>query len=218
MRAPFPLQWPPNWPRTPPKDREASRFVTGMARAIREVLAELSRLGAANVVITSDLPTKTNGLPYAQADREATDSGIAVWFVLDGEERVQACDRWRRAAENLHAIALTIAAIRGISRWGSVEAVNRAFAGFKALPPAPSPERPWWVVLCIQRDVLEEPLATLAKARRAHRMLIRALHPDVEGGDTDRAAEINVAFAEAERELEAAEAKRVADAVNGAAP
>jgi hypothetical protein len=186
-----------------------------MARALREVHSELERLGAANAIITSDLPVRSNGMPYAMGDRDASDTGIAVWFVLDGEERVLVCDRWRRPSENLHAIALTIAAIRGIARWGSGELVNRAFEGFKALPPAVDPpNRPWWEVLCVQVDVLEmreSPLAVLAKARRAHRMLIRTAHPDV-GGDADHASAINVAFAEAERELEAAEARRVKDA------
>jgi hypothetical protein len=80
--------------------------------------------------------------------------------------------------------------------------------------PVDPPNRPWWEVLCVQVDVLEmreSPLAVLAKARRAHRMLIRTAHPDV-GGDADHASAINVAFAEAERELEAAEARRVKDA------
>lgn len=214
MRTPFPLQWPQGWGRTLPQDRETSRFVTGLARAVRECLRELDRLGAANVVITSDLPTRTNGHPYGSAP----DTGIAVWFVLKGQERVLACDRWLQPAENLHAIYLTVQALRGIERWGASDVVARAFQGFQALPAPADARRPWWAVLCIQRDVLELPMATLARARRAHRMLIRQLHPDKEGGSTPLAAEINAAMDEAYLELEAMEAERTGHRKNGHAP
>lgn len=199
MREPFPLQWPDNWARVPPRDRKDSRFVTGMARAIKEVLHELDLLGADNVVITSDLPRRSSGLPYG----EAADNGIAVWFVWRDVERVMASDCWRRPAENLHAIALSLQAIRGLERWGAHDIVVRAFQGFTALTSgSPAPLRPWWQVLCIQRDVLEPPLATLAKARRSHRLLMRAgAHPDL-GGSHDLAAELNMALQEAERELD----------------
>jgi hypothetical protein len=216
MRSSFPLQWPPGWGRTPPPDRESSRFVTGMARALRECLHELERLGAANVVITSDLPTRSNGLPYG----DAPDTGIAIWFVLRGEERVLACDRWKRPAENLHAIGLTVQALRGIERWGAGDMVNRAFQGFQALPAPAGTRRTWWAVLCLQRDVLELPMATLARARRAHRILIKHAHPDKEGGSDIVAAEINAAMDEAVAELTAMEAERAAHAnrKNGHAP
>lgn len=201
MREPFPLQWPDGWARTPFDDRSVSRFVTGMARALRELLRELNLLGAANVVITSDLPRRPNGMPYG----EAADAGIAVWFVLDGEERVFACDRWALAAENVHAIALSIAALRGIERWGAGDIVVRAFQGFKALPApgatANPTARPWWVVLCVIRNPLEPPAATLAKARRAYRMLMRVAHPDA-GGEHDQAAELTNAMEQARAELE----------------
>lgn len=212
MRSPFPLQWPPGWDRTPPQERSVSRFITGMARATRGLRLELERLGAANVVISSDLPTRSNGTPYGSA----ADNGVAVWFVLDGEEHVLACDRWLQAAENIHAITLTIAAIRGIGRWGVRQASSRAFQGFKALPPAPEPARePWWIVLCIQRDVLEPKLATWAKAKRAHRMLMRVA--DTGTGDTEQAIRLNAALADARLELDPPEdANGAADSGNDA--
>lgn len=220
MREPFPLQWPEGWARTPFHERAHSRFITGMARALRELLVELDRLGAANVVITSDLPHRSSGLPYGSAP----DTGVAVWFVLDGAEHVLACDRWRSAAENIHAIGLSIAAIRGIDRWGVRDVVARAFAGFQALPAGGQSaavrddgSRPWWVVLCIQRDVLEEPLATLAKARRSYRMLMRQMHPDTDGGSngtlTAAAAELNVAMDKAVRELESEHQRRQSESI-----
>lgn len=200
MREPFPLQWPEGWTRTPPRERKASRFVTGMSRSAKECLRQLEMLGASNVVITSDLPTRRNGLPYG----DAADSGIAVWFVWRDVERVMASDCWQRAAENVHAIALSLEAIRGLERWGASDIVVRAFQGFAQLPsgdPAPAPSRPWWQVLCVQRDNLEPPLAALARAKRNHRMLMKHAHPD-HGGSHESATELNIALREAERELD----------------
>ncbi|OYE02620.1 hypothetical protein [Nostoc sp. 'Peltigera membranacea cyanobiont' 232] len=44
--------------------------------------------------------------------------------------------------DNLRAIGLHIAAMRGMERWG----VEQAFAGYQALPPQAS-ERKWWEIL-----------------------------------------------------------------------
>lgn len=208
-RAPFPLQWPAGWKRTPIRDREISRFVTGMQRNLKGLYAELERLGAANVVITSDLPTRSNGQPYGKA----ADSGIAVWFVLDGKERVMACDRWDLAAENIRAIALTIESIRGMERWGAID-VTRAFSGFTALPaggesgqegdgsiPNPQPsERDWRDVLAYKGKRIPDD-APLGYVRRCHRQAMKVAHPDL-GGTHEMALEVNRALAAAAVELE----------------
>jgi hypothetical protein len=167
------------------------------------VLDELSRLGAANGVITSDLPTRADGLPYATSRMEA-DPGIAVWFVLDGDERVFPCDRWLTHAENMQAIGKTIEAMRGLDRWGASELVTRAFSGFAALPPGssgsmPTGPRPWREVLGGVWPELDK-IELLAIAKSRHRKLIAEAHPDA-GGDVARAAELNVAIAAAEAEL-----------------
>jgi hypothetical protein len=217
MREPFPLQWPDGWARTADDERRKSKFgyrqsgnvPFGQARA--ELLAELDRLGAANAVITSDLPTRADGLPYAATNRVG-DTGIAVWFVLaddrgNMQERVFACDKWRSHAENMSAIAHSIAALRGLDRWGASDVVTRAFAGFNALPPGssddapPAPKKREW------RDVLEMgnhhmlPVADqLLVAKARHREAIKRAHPDA-GGTHEAAAELNAALAEAEAEL-----------------
>lgn len=217
-RDPFPLQWPDGWNRTKPGNRERSRFgfrssgQVSFSQARQELLDEMSRLGAANVVLTSDLPIRNDGLPYANG--RSDDPGIAVWFVLaDGagkhQERVFACDKWRSHAENMTAIARSIEAMRGLDRWGAGDVVTRAFAGFAALPPPSGPEvvpqqpakRSW-------REVFEmfsvydaiPPSDILAIVRVRHRNAIKVAHPDA-GGSHELAAEINNALAEAEQEL-----------------
>jgi hypothetical protein len=227
MREPFPLQWPKGWHRTPREERQRSRFgfrgQVSFSQARTELLVELERIGAANVVITTDLPVRRDGLPYA-ASRAGDDPGVAVWCVHDSAERVFACDTWLTHAENMTAIARSLEALRGLERWGMADAMTRAFTGFAALPagdgteyvpPAPPPaKRPWREVLGRRfNDLTEhaqynpwpdglEPEALLAIAKSRHRKMIQIHHPDV-GGDPAIAAELNAALAEAEQELSA---------------
>lgn len=214
-RSPFPLQWPDGFARTTASDRIRSRFghrssgQVSLSNARDTLLTELDRLGAANYVITSDLPVRNDGLPYA--DGRSKDPGIAAWFILDDQERVFACDRWLSHAENMMAIAKSIEAMRGLDRWGMADVVKRVIGGFNALPPGsdddvhvpPSPKkRPWREVLgegCGPWPELDnDELLVLARSR--HRKLIKFNHPDA-GGDVAIAAELNVALAEAEQEL-----------------
>ncbi len=213
MREPFPLQWPDGWKRTAPELRARSRFYLGFADALRTMRAELERIGAANVVITSDLPVRRDGLPYAQDPRRGTDPGIAVWFQLGGQERVWACDRWLSPAENLRAIALSIEALRGLERWGAGDVVTRAFAGFNALPPGPEPPptsnpAPDWravfgrdIAVLYDRKTYNAAM-TLRAIRQRYHEAMRSAHPD-QGGHHDRAVVLTQAMQEAERELAA---------------
>lgn len=201
-RDPFPLQWPEGWPHTPTWKRRRSLFEPHFVEDRDNVMRWLRKRGGL-VVITSNLPTRQDGLPYYASTGEP---GIAVWWVEKGHERVVACDRWLRADENMRAIAKTLEAMRGLDRWGASEMVERAFAGFAALPPgehtngAPLPRRrPWREVIGGAWPPLE-PAELLAIAKARHRTLIQRHHPD-RGGDAALAAELNAALAEAEDEL-----------------
>jgi hypothetical protein len=221
MRQPYPLQWPDNWDRTDPEKRERALFRVSLTEGIQDLLYELRLMRAENVVITSDLPTTSKGYPYSGGKSE--DPGIAVWCVINGSERVFACDRWSTPAANLRAIGKTVEALRGLANWGAADMVTRAFQGFAALPaggqemapnPASSPRRGWREVLlgaaktpeaCHHRRVTKHAprparQATVLYLRLVHREAIRTAHPDA-GGTHERAAELNVALQEAEAEL-----------------
>ncbi len=215
-RLPYPLQWPDGFARTKSSDRRHSRFSDRGARpspyeAAKGVLAELKLMHASHITITSTLPTRADGLPYA--DGRSDDPGIAVWAVMQGQERVFPCDVWHTHGENLRAIALSLNAMRGLERWGMAEVVQRTFAGFAALPAggdaAPPPRlRVWREVLSgvdgplaaaeWPVDMENDELLAIAKAR--HRRLVKQHHPDV-GGNADLMAEINAALDAAEKEL-----------------
>lgn len=206
-RSSFPLQWPEGWKRT--NNRFKPKFIEGHFAVVRDsIIKQLNRMGGTHVVITSDLPTRGDGLPYANARCE--NPAVAVYWVKDGREHVIACDRWRTIGYNLRAIDMTLEAMRGIERWGSSKMVEQAFAGFAALPagssservPPPAPTvRPWrqvFEVSAIANHMSNSDLLFLVKHR--HRERIKLVHPD-KGGDNNVAAELNAALAEAEREL-----------------
>ncbi len=218
MRTPFPLDWPAGWPRTKASLRTQSRFgkrgQISFTYARDFLLTEMRRLGAANVVLSSELPVQRNGLPYAASGRNM-DPAIAVWFVLadkngNHQERVFACDKYLTHAENLYATAKSVEALRGLERWGAADVVTRAFDGFTALPPgsaetaAAPARRTWREVFGVDGlpwtdpDMDRADLAAIVKSR--YRGLIQSAHPDA-GGSHDLAAELNAALAEAETEL-----------------
>lgn len=176
MTEAYPLQWPPGWPRT--NYPEPARFDTSFARARNQLIRELDLLGATNVVISSNITLRRDGLPYAN-QRQPDDTGIAVYFSLNGEQQCVPCDKWTRTEDNLQAIRKTIEALRGLDRWGAKEMVNAAFRGFKALPESvivtPYTKRPWHEVL----EVL--PTASPEVIKGAYRRLLIRHHPDHDG-------------------------------------
>lgn len=188
----YPLYWPEGRPRTAPHRRQRSRFQTGFGMAVREVVNELRRLGARNSVVSTNVPTRRDGLPLASAKR-VDDPGVAVYFRYKDKQMAFACDRWDKAEDNIWAIAKTIGAMRGIERWGSGDMTDSAFSGFQALPP-PS-KRKWREVLMVGDAALN-----VETAEQIYRKLAREAHPD-SGGSHDRMAELNLAIADARREL-----------------
>ncbi len=205
----YPLSWPISWPRC----RNPTRAKFGATREVQSahspgvswkqrkpltvaesrtrLLDELDRLGARQVVISTNMRARADGLPYSTA-AEPKDGGVAVYFRLKGEPRVLACDRWDRVADNLAALAKHIEAVRGQVRWG-VGSLEQAFGGYRALP-AMGEVKHWSEVLGLPREADVE----IIQARRVE--LLRRHHPD-RGGDHARAAEVNEAADQACREM-----------------
>ncbi len=181
MTQAYPLAWPSGWPRTAATARRAARYHVSMARARDDLLDELRRLGAAYPVLSTDIPVRRDGLPYASA-REPDDPGAAVYFMLQGAQHVIACDTWQRVKDNLRAIGLALAALRQLERTGASGLLERAFSGFQALP-APAPEPDWRSVLQMGNDLNDPPAVLLARAERHFRLLAQDAHPD-RGGET----------------------------------
>lgn len=190
----YPLTWPVGQPRVPAHARVGAQFLVGLTESRDALLREIRLLGGRDVVISSNLQTRRDGLPYADAN-EPSDPAIAVYFnrrVTGGALRpfVVACDQYCKARWNIRAVGLTIEAMRAIQRHGSSSLLEQAFTGFAALPPASNGKKPWWEVLGLTEH------ASPSKIREAYFELSRVHHPDI-GGDAARMVEINAAYSAA---------------------
>lgn len=191
----YPLSWPAGWLRTVAHKRASVRFGKAsraragggwdngrpltITEAIGRVRSELTRMRIHDddLVISSDLQLRMDGLPRGNQS-EPADPGAAVYW-RDGEEtRCMAIDRYDRVADNLAAIAATLDAMRAIDRHGGAEILNRAYAGFTALPAPVAGESPWYVVLGVSHD------ASAAIVEQAYKRLRSVNHSD-KGGDDD---------------------------------
>lgn len=193
----YPLQWPPDWPRT--RYRENARYQVDFARARDELIREVGLLGARDIVISSNLPLRRDGYPLAGTS-EPIDPGVAVyWTTSKGEPKVMACDRWRRVRENVRAVGLAIEGLRAIQRSGATQILDRAFLGFAALPAVAGQ-----TVLRSWRELLGLP-AVFTRYELEHRFreLARNAHPDIAGGSHEAMSELNAARTAAIAHLEA---------------
>lgn len=210
----YPLAWPSGWKRTAQAHRQHARFgkagryaSTGytpgrdltISEGLQRVLAELQRMGLGrdDVVISTNLRLRLDGLPRSD-QREPDDAGAAIyWQDAFGARKVMAIDQYLRVADNLAAIAATLDAMRAIERHGGAVILERAFAGFTALPaPAAGTPRHW-------RDVLSvpNPVQTERTLKDAYRRAASAAHPDKTGGSSAAMAAVNLAYEQAKQEL-----------------
>lgn len=194
MIAAFPLTWPQGWPRTPAHLVCKSKFDVKPEYTQRGMLLEIERLMGRDVVVSTNIKLRNDGLPYV-GRRDPYDNGVAVYFNRGDKAMCFACDKYEQIWENMRAIQKTIEALRGIERWGASDMMERAFSGFTALPAPGSTSRTW-------RDVLNiGPSADLGMAKAAYRQLSIERHPDKPGGSHDAMAELNAAWAQAQEAL-----------------
>lgn len=143
----YPLQWPAGKPRTQIPKR--SNFSGSQNECQNQVVKEVKLLGGRNLVISTNIKLRQDGLPYA-SQRAPDDKGVAVYFEYEGNQQCFACDKWDLVKDNMRAIAKTIEALRGIGRWGSGDMVRSAFKGFQALPPPIKKQKKWYEILEVQ--------------------------------------------------------------------
>lgn len=151
-------------------------------------MKEIDLLGGKNVVLSSNVPLRRDGLPLA-GQAQPKDPGVAIYFLYKEKQMAFACDRWWRIEENIQAIKKTIEALRGIARWGTGDMLQAAFEGFTALPQPKS----WAEILKVPPD------AFIDTIEAHYKILARKHHPD-QGGSEAAMAEINAAIAAARKE------------------
>lgn len=178
MAAAYPLTWPEGFPRS--KSRAASSFKTALPAALANVERSLKLFGADSRMAVTDIVLSSN---VTLGSGQPADSGVAVWFRWDGEQRCIAVDRYLKVAENLQAIHHVLEARRTELRHGTLALVRASMHGLKALP-APA-GKGWREVLQITGP------ATADLIRERHRALAAERHPDKPSGSVDAMLELN---------------------------
>ncbi|HEV7717191.1 MAG TPA: hypothetical protein VGO53_16455 [Steroidobacteraceae bacterium] len=182
----YPLYWPLDWKRTERFERQRSRYELTFVRARDEVSRSVRLMRGHDIVVSTNVPVRRDGLPLA-GQREPDDPGVAVYWTQfsmskGSTPRVMACDHWATVRENLRAMGLALEGLRAIERSGASQILERAFAGFAALPAttATPAARTWREVLHLNGlPVTRDDIDTAYKQR------VLAVHPDHGGTDAD---------------------------------
>lgn len=215
-----PISWPAGWPRSTTqrraafkgttrgswRDSQGQEHPTRRARALTlteataRLQGELDRLGAVDVILSTNVELRLDGLPRS-GRAEPADPGAAVYFKRQGKPYALACDSYDRVADNVAALAAHVDALRAIERHG-VGTLERAFTGYLALPAPRITPRSWREVFNIppETEAVFSREALLDVVEQRHRQLVAKVHPDA-GGSHDAMAELNRARDDARKEL-----------------
>lgn len=191
----FPLQWPVGWGRTSSAQREDHwAFKVSFAQARAELLHSVQVLGGTDIVLSTNVPLRRDGLPFADGENEPDaryDPGAAIYWVRKGKPLALACDKWTKVRWNVRSLGLAVDGLRAIERSGASTLLDRAFSGFRMLPAVASTTHGHWTeVLGVSID------ASLVECEAAYKALARMHHTD-RGGDGERIIALNRAIVEA---------------------
>lgn len=172
----FPLHWPVGYKRTSGYLRKRSSFKQTADRAQQFLDAELKRMGATKIIISTNIPLRRDGFFYAaEANKKLADPGAAVYFRYKNRDIAMCCDQYEYPWENIYALGKGVEALRGMDRWGVSDFLDRVFTGFTALPE-PEPQDDIWLILGLNvkpKDVQQ--------VKDAYREKAKKLHPDAGG-------------------------------------
>lgn len=184
----YPLQWPPGWPRE--ANRLVARFKTTLPAALANLQNQLKLMNCEAVVLSSN---------YTLGAANPKDPGVVAYFTWvetrNPRKEIQMaipCDRWAHIEDNVHAIALTVEAMRGMERWGAKHMIRAMFTGFKALPAGNGES--WQTVLGVRYG------CNLDEVKIAYRELAKRHHPD-NGGNAEAFRRVQEAYETALRSL-----------------
>lgn len=196
----FPLCWPDGYARTTNRKRHAP-YKASFFQALEDARRELQLFKAFGVVVSTDVPLRRDGLPYADGDPR--DPGVAVYFTRNKQQYVFACDLYDHVRFNMRALGLAIEGMRAVERAGITQVIDRAMAGFAQLPSgagAGGPvDRPWREVLNLE-GLAGPDFAVRAAIEASFKSLARTRHPDA-GGSDEAMTELNRARDAALKEL-----------------
>ncbi len=188
----YPLCWPVGYKRTSAFLKKHAPFQTNFAKARDGAIDELKKMGAKNVIISTNVPLRRDGLPYAvpfgNAKGVTDDTGVAVYFDYDDDTKVLCCDAFHTLDDNMQAINKTIEALRGIDRWQVSDMLSRVFTGFKAIPEMTSASIDVWNELGLN----EKPDNSVI-VHQAYKQQAKIKHPD-KGGSPEAWERLQLAY------------------------
>jgi len=177
------LDWPPQFERTDPSDREpySGGFRVTRSVAFGNVLDELATWdGVTDVQLDSgaEHQKRNPNKPYANSSFD--DPGVVVRFTKDGEQMAAACDRWDNPRDNAQDLFHYLHETRMQEQRGTVTAESeyqklRLPSGDE--PVAPDP--PAHAVLGVEPDASE------SAVREAYREKMKEVHPDRPDGSRE---------------------------------
>jgi hypothetical protein len=171
----YPLCWPSGWARTTSRDANYS-WKKSVDAYRKHMLNEIRMLGGSEVIVSTNVPLRRDGQFYGDF-KTPTDPGVAVYFKYNGKPICFACDKYSSVTHNIHAIGLTIEAMRQIERCGASDMLERAFTGFAALPERSASS--WREAFGLQANAK----VTLNEIESRFRDLAKQIHPDQGGSD-----------------------------------
>ena len=191
VTRPLPAVWPTGQ-RTPPEQRQHSRFKATYSRTLEQLQYELRMLDAVEPVVLEagyqPHEIRLDGLPRSGA--RPSDPAVIVSFDSRVGPLRYGCDTFWTHEDNLRAIALALEALRAVDRYG-VTKRGEQYQGWSALPPGAEPgmsrEEAEAFIRHAGADGVRsegELLSTL------YRRAAKRLHPDV-GGDPAQWAKLD---------------------------
>lgn len=194
-----PCAWPAGWKRTPSKLRRPSNYRVSFVAARNDIVSQLKLLGAREIIVSTNIQLRRDGLPYA-ATSEPEDPSVAVYWLEKNTTRVVACDQWTKVRENMRAVDVAVKCLRQLQSSGATQIIEQAFLGFKALPASLQLHRDWRVVFGYGGEWHPETLEWATVVRR-HRKLLIQRHPDTTTGSREAFDELQAAYEQAKREF-----------------
>jgi len=194
MKEAYPLHWPFGYKRTLAHQRTSSRFKQTMDQAQRFLRDEIARLRGTDLIVSTNLPLRLDGMLYSDyMRRKIDDPGVAIYFKYKKKEVSMCCDQYSSVWENIYALGKGIEALRGMERWGVSEFLDRAFTGFKELPfQTDAVVISWWSILELPEEANDDMIRT------AYRKLAAKYHPDnLETGNGEKFMQIKGAYDQA---------------------
>lgn len=178
------------WPGQRKNNRKKSPFGASFNRTLQDLDRELRHLGAKNIVIQAAVTEddiRLDGMLRAGASPRSP--GIILSFESKIGWLSYPCDTYSDWQGNLRAIALALAALRAVDRYGVTSRAEQ-YKGWQALPPPAAKPDPYstlsvfsgWAVAVVRND-----------PSGAYRAACVKTHPDA-GGNPDHFKQVQSAY------------------------